>query len=197
MTKPNELATYEERSRKLDRKAKAALLKSVGNDWAIARKNSTEIEKLTIQTANRLRLIGVKLQESAGHEQIGFEWYQANRDSLPKDMVFKALKVCVHLARSSEKEFERYDEVKKAQQLFFEALGESTAPHRTTPQQLHDDNPWSEFVSGVSSLTSLFNRLDDRPMVEWPREKLEQFVQTTKPVVEKHEAAVRLIGGAK
>lgn len=197
MTKRNALITNEDSSRKLARKAETALLKGVASNWAVARQAGRDIERLTIEMANRLRAAGIQLQEAAGHEQIGFEWWHKHQDKLPQDLSFKALKVCVHLARASEQPFEKYDEVKKAQQLFFEAIGDATPPKRLTQQVAHESNPWSEFINETASLLSMFDKLEDEPLQNWGREKLEKFVETTQPIFEKHvqaAAALELLG---
>lgn len=197
MTKTTkDLATYEERTHKLESKAHKALLSGIARDWAAVEAAATEAGKQTVIGVNRLRACGEKFKQLCGHDQLTLDFFMRHRDSLPKSMSYTGAKCSVHVSNRIEQDVETPQEALFIQRDLFLAINAYTEPKRTAPQQLHDSNPWSEFISGVSSLTSLLDRLDDRPMSEWPREKLEQFVKTTQPVVEKHAAAVKMIGGA-
>jgi hypothetical protein len=187
------LITYQELAGKMSRKANAALLKSIGNDWTVAKESVTEAARLEIVAVNRLRLAGIKIQEASGHEQVGFEWFHKVEADLPTGMHFNAVKFCVHLARKLENAVTTLDEARSARQMMFEALELATAPKRLEGQNSHDRNPWSDFVSGVSSLTSLFAKLEEEPMGEWDTVKLTKFVQTTDPIVDKNREARALL----
>lgn len=177
----------------MNRKARAALLKSISKDWISAKEAGTTAGKLQIKAVNLLRDIGLKAQQASGHEQLTFSFHHSVASELPGDLTFDALKRCVHIANKLEKPAETLDEARFVMQTMFEALGEATAPKRLEAQSSHDRNPWSDFVSGVSSLTSLFAKLEEEPMPEWDKVKLTKFVQTTDPIVDKNREARELL----
>lgn len=186
--------TNEDKTRKLTIKARSALLESAARDWEAAQEAANKAAGLEVTGHNKLRTCGLKLIEAAGHEQISFEWFRAA--DIPKSMSFAALKFCVHLARNYDKPFETLQETRSVQRTFFEIFGHCETPKRLDGESAHESNPWNEFVSATSSLTSLFKKLETHEMEKWSRDKLATFLRETEPIVAQHEHA-RLLISAK
>lgn len=185
--------TYEDSVAKLTGKASAALFKGITKDWEqakIAVKDAADLELIAI---NKLRACGIKLQEVSNHEQVTFGFYDSHRTRLPRDMTFKAAKLCIHLARSFETPVKSLDDARKARQMMFEAFGQSAAPHRIGEQTAHEVNPWSDFVARFASIETLFEKLDEEPMEDWGESKLRKFISTTLPIAQRHDKAAKLL----
>jgi uncharacterized alpha/beta hydrolase family protein len=185
--------TNADKSAKLQTKARKALMVSAGRDWENSKLAVEAAAKLLVKGANLARQVGIKMIEAAGHEQISFEWFHNHAEDLPKGMTFPALKKCVHIAKHFEGEIKDMNQVRQVQQSLFEAFGQADAPKRIEDQTPHESNPWSEFISGAASFTRMFDDLDTDRMDDWGRDKLTKFVETTKPIVEKHNQAVDLL----
>lgn len=185
--------TNGEASAKLARKSRDALFKGINADWIAAKKAADEGAKLELMAVNRLRSAGLKLQQASDHEQVNFTFYDNHRSQLPEGMTFKAVKFCIHLARAFAAPIKTLDEARKARQLMFEAFGQASAPKRIEDQASHESNPWSEFVAGAANFTGLFRKIEAEPMEQWGLAKLNKFVETTKPIVDKHQAAKELL----
>jgi hypothetical protein len=189
---------YDDAARLQATKAKAALLKTINDTWAKAEAMAKDTAKAEVNIVNLLRSCGLALQELAGHEQVKFEFFHSLEDELPKGLHFKAVKVCVHLARELKQPAETLDDARRARQMMFEAFDQMSAPRRIAAQSAHERNPWSDFVSTAASFTRLFGDLDAEHMAGWGQDKLSTFVRETAPIVEKHLAAKQLMekGGA-
>jgi hypothetical protein len=190
MSKTTEI--YLENSQAMAKDARTELLLLASKDWAAAKQAATEAGKLEIVAINKIRDCGLKLQEASDREHFSFTFFTRVQDQLP--MGFAEAKFAVNLARKLDKPVTTLDEARQARRVLFEALGAATAPKRIGEQSAHEEeNPWSIFINTAATFTSLFEKLDDEPMEKWKRDKLKKFVQTTKPIVEKHEAAVALL----
>src|SRR5579859_2498446 len=186
---------YQDSTEVLTTKARAALLESAGRDWTAAQEAAKEAGALEIKALNLLRTAGLKLIEAAGHEQVTFEFLRQNRAHLPADLGFNAVKFCVHLCRNFEKEIKSLDEARAARRALFEAFTLETVSKRTEAQSARETpNPWNQFVSGASSFTALFSKLQTDAMNDWSRDKLSCFARETKPIAEAHTRAVQLLG---
>lgn len=191
--------TNEDKSRKLNKLARQALIKSVSRKWDRVQEIVKQAARSEIDATNLARQIGIELQEIGGHEQALFRFFHGEDGKLlpglPVTMTFKALKFCVHLARKMEKPAETLDEARAARQMMFEAFGECPSPRRASQQIAHTRNPWNDFVSGTQSLVTLFSNLEEAPMTDWESEKLRVFIRETEPVVTKHNEAKTIFAG--
>lgn len=178
----------------LANRAQAALLASISHHWQKARDAASEAATIEVSAMNLLRIAGIQLQEAnGGRQQIQFEFLERHRDALPKDFTFKAAKFCVHLAMTFPGEIKELGEVRAARQLMFEAFGQVEAPRRIEAQHAHESNPFSVLVSGAATFMRYIADVEAEPMEDWGRAALEKFVSTTKPIAEKHKAAVTLL----
>ena len=191
----NKSMTYFERSRKLDTKATAVLLKRASVDFEAAESALKHVARLQLVVANRLRDCGLNLIDAGaptGQHQV--EWWQHHKSQLPAGCGFSAVKVCVHLAKKYDQPITDGQEALKEMQLAFEGLGVLEAPKRIGDQQQHDHNPWNEFVSRGIGFANFTRELqDEAPMSTWDRLKLEKFISVTEPVVAAYNAAKGLL----
>lgn len=194
--KKRKLIPYEDAAAKMAAKAKKTLFEGIAREWEAARGAADKAGKLEIEAVNRLRQVGMKLQEVTGREQVHLEFWHDLSEKLPKELTFKAAKFCVHLARNVTEPVKTLDEARRTRQLMFEAFGMADAPKRLEAQTQHDRNVWSDFVAGAASFSSLFTKLErEAPMLEWGKDKLEKFVNETTPIVEKHRMATVILSG--
>lgn len=187
--------TYTERAAKLNGQAGEALLAQAKWDWERARAAVNKAAEVELLAMNALRQMGIRLQEAAGRERIGFEWFHAKAGELPADFSFDALRFCVGLARGLAAPAAKLDECRHARQAMFEVFGQSKRPRRAKKQKAHERNPWSEFVSGASTVESQARALGLDRMASWTPEQLGKFLRTLEPLVERHQEASRLAEG--
>lgn len=189
--------TNAENSVKLQKKANTALVKGIGRDWLAAKAAAEASAKLQIKALNLLRDAGIKTQQASNHEHLKFEFWRSIENVLPKELHFKALKFCVHLARNFDKPIKTLDDARSASQMMFEAFGEATAPKRLEEQSAHEKNPWNDFVSTASAFTALFGELEVEKMEAWGRDRLTTFIRETEPIADAHGRAKVIAGNGK
>lgn len=189
--------TNEEKSLLLANKARNVALEGVARDWTAAEEKMRESCKIQLSAANLMRNAGIKLQEAAGREQIDFEWFKFNESKLPKGMNFKAVSVCVRLARNFDQPIQRLDEARSVVLQMMFAFDQLTEPHRATQQNAHELNPWDELVSWSANFNGLWKQIGAEAMEAWDHARLRSFVSSTEPIVEKHQAARALLGKDK
>lgn len=187
--------TYEDNRRKQETESALVLYAGIASDWNGAKEKAKSCEEMGIEFVNLLYSCGIKLQDVSHHNILSFEFYerQMRAGNLPKDMTWLGCKRCLSLARGMPGPAKTIQDAMRWMQMSFEAIGDCSPPRRLTEQIAHDYNPWNEFTSRIAKVTSLFSELSPEPMVRWPRHKIEKFVETTRPVVEKHEEAKRLL----
>jgi hypothetical protein len=181
--------TNEEKTQALERKVSKTLLAGIARDWTAAEAAAKSAGEQTIIGVNRLRACGDKLKQLCGHEQITCEFYERVREQLPKTMRYTSARAAVHLANRLDKDVETVQEAAMVQRDMFAALRDFKEPKRLEAQTAHESNPWSEFVNDVSSLTSLFSRLEVDNMEAWDSERLGKFIDTTQPVADANAKA--------
>ncbi len=189
------MLSYDENAQALSTAARRELLKSAGEDFTAARAAANRAAECEIEAINKLRECGIKLREAALHENPSLAFFKNVQAELPAAMTFSAMKFCVHLAHTIDEPITTLEEARTARRRLFEALGDEPASRRLEQQNVHDRNPWSEFISGASKFTSLFSELEEEPMADWSRDKLRKFVATCKPIAEKFHRAESLLQG--
>jgi hypothetical protein len=186
--------TYNERAMQLEHKADKALLAGIARDWSAVEAAAQSAGKQTIIGINKMRACGEKLKQLAGHEQINADFFQSVTLSLPASMSYTGARGAVHISNRIEKDVKTVQEAVAVQKELFAAVGDFKEPKRLVEQTAHESNHWDSFVSIGQSFSNLLTELEKSATMEkWEREKLERFVATTKPISDKHNAAVELL----
>jgi hypothetical protein len=185
--------TNAERTQQLNTAAQKALLKGIARDWKACEEVASDLGKLTIKGVNLLRVVGEQIKQVTGHEQVGFDFWQRHHAVLPASLTYAKAKCAVHVANRNPKPVTTVQEAMAAQRDLFAAMAEYTEPKRLAAQTGHDRNLWSDLVSGVASLDSIFHKLNPSPMAQWRRDELEKFVETTKPLVQRAKEAATIL----
>lgn len=186
--------TNEENTEALQRRANKKLLEGIARDWTAAESAATETGKHLIVAVNRLRACGEKLKMLAGHEQITAEWYESVRKDLPKTMRYTSARAAVHISNKVEADVKTVQDAMLIQKDLFGAMNAWREPKRVADQSSHENNPWDTLVNDAASLLSLFDGMEKaEPMDQWGKVKLQTVIETTRPFVEKHDAAEELL----
>jgi hypothetical protein len=199
---PDSALTYPERAGKMAKRARAAAIKTFNKIWQRAKKRAVKITDEEIGTVNDLRECGLALQQMAGtrtqmlFDMAGKEFIRREiLPHLPPGIGLEQVQACVHIAKTIPAPISTREELNLARQemqLAFVALGLIEAPRRKELQNAHARNLFSDIVSAASGFTVKFRELlQTEPIESWPREKKEEYLETTNPIVETHEQVKR------
>lgn len=194
--------TYVERAAGMNLAARVKLVKDAAGLWQKAQTSAHTAIESEMDCINLMREAGIKFNIISGHEQMIFnmEGVEFCRREiiphLPPGMDMNNIKVCVHLASSMKQPIKTRDELRAARselQLVFHALGLGDSPKRKEIQQHHARNLFAEFVSSTASLSLLFDKIESEvPMEQWPADKLDEFMESARPIKEKIQRAESL-----
>gem|GEM_PF-5723510 len=198
-----ESLTYTERAGKMAARARVAACAKAGQAWKSAQIATEEITEKEMAVVNALREAGLALQQASGlRSQLLFDiggkefCRKELLPLLPAGMGLEQVQACVHIAKAVPAPITTRDGLRAAKQemqLAFQVLGLIDAPRRKELQSAHARNLFSDFVSRALGLNVLFADLDkEEPMEKWPAPKLDEFLETTVPVVARIEKAKKL-----
>ena len=177
----------------LEISAREKLLAAVSRDWCRVEALVKQSASGEVEAMNLLRVIGINLQAAAQREQIPLTFLEANKDTLPPGLTFRAVKLAVHLATTHREPIRDLGDARAARQMMFGVFSASEIPRRTAKQLARIHDPWSDFVSRAASFAESFAELESDPMVDWPRERLATFVRETEPIALKYQQAKVLL----
>lgn len=188
--------TPEDKARALQVRADKLTSARIRRYWEIFEDAGSEVEKQTVRGVNALREVGEGLKTLARHEQITAEFFETVKWSLPKTLDYRKARCAVHIANRVEEPVKTALEAFAVQRELFAAMTDAKEPHRQIAQNGHDRNFWNELVNESASFSSLFAKLEEeKPMDRWGRDELSKFVESTKPIVDKHNTAVEMLTG--
>jgi hypothetical protein len=105
----------------------------------------------------------------------------------------------VHLANTLPKPISTPEElraVKKEVQQMLTIFGLAEAPRRKELQSAHARNKYAEVADKAASLRVLLDEIEqEEPMEQWPRPKVEEFLEDMQPVRERIAKAEKLVLG--
>lgn len=192
---PSRSLSYAEESAQMTRQSRDEILKKASRDWREAKEAGCKAAEFEIVAINKIRDVGLSLQQASGRELITLEFFNHVSKRLPKDLNFTQAKVCISVARKLEKPVETIEECRSIKQTMFECLLELPQPKRLEEQTARESNPWSNFVASFTSIEQIFSALEYKPMSEWGKDKLLKFVSVVEPVTTKYNQAVELLEG--
>lgn len=187
--------TSQEAAVQLTKQSKKALVKNINADWKKVEDLAKTAGKAEVSAANIMRGIGIKLRELVGHEQLTLTGFQSFQADLPKKLTFKSAKLCVKLSEVYGDQITSIDQVRPIQKELREIVCETPVEKQIRgPQQAHERNSWSEWVSNIAKSATIFDEIEqEQPMANWEKDKLKSFVKYGKPLADKvHAAEARL-----
>ncbi len=189
----SEIQTYNESAAALAQSARSELFKEINIQWSAARDVAKRAAGMELEALNRLRTVGMLLQEASGGRQFPtIEFYRKHAAELPSDFSPQAGKFCASLVRSFSTDIAALSDCREARRALFEKFGVEEAPRRRQIQVAHEVNPFSEFVAWAARFAS--HRVALGEMKDWPRKKLEAFARELAPMAEAHRKAVEVLG---
>ena len=185
--------SYPERAGQMARRARTAAIKTFNKIWKRAQARALTITDEEIGTVNDLRECGLALQQMAGtrtqmlFDLAGKEFIRREiLPHLPAGVGLEHVQACVHIANAVPVPIRTREELNLARQemqLAFVALGLMEAPRRKELQLAHARNLFADIVSVACGFTVKFNELiQAEPIASWPREKKEEYLETTNPI---------------
>ena len=194
--------SYTERAGKLGKAARKTAFKNAAKCLLKYKEATAEIGSLRVDRLNRLREAGLQFNIGSGREQLAFniEGIEFTRKEIlplmPDGIGVEEVHACVLIANKMKEPAKTPAEVDALERQFqveFEMLGLVPSHKRKELQSSHARNLFSEFVNITSGLTVKMTDLEkEEPMERWPAFKLDEFLETTVPVVAMVEKAKQL-----
>lgn len=189
-------ATYIEKSDRSNKKAMGTLILGGIKDFDTGIAEIQEGTKSWVRGCNRIREAGRKFIEAEDLNQREFKSWHFDVDDWKKEQMRRAkIDAAKKVFRQMDKPAKKFEDCKPVIQIALIAAGDIQGPKRLEQHVAHEaPNPWTEITEKVSVLESIVKDIEDKePMNEWNVDKLEKFIRVTKPLVEKYEAAEKLL----
>lgn len=196
------IQTYTERAGGMARQARQAACAAAAKHWQQAQAAAGNIVAAELTCLNELRAAGQRFNDAAGREQLlftaeGREFVRAEiLPHMPRGMTVAHIHACVQLAQRLPQPVTSREELAALRtelQLTFQTLGLIQAPRRKEFQTERLRNLFSDFVHRVDKLASIIREVvEEEPMETWPVNKLDEFLDYSRPVKERIEAAEKL-----
>jgi hypothetical protein len=181
--------SYGERAGRMARKARTTAVKAGAKLFIKARHTMASAQ---IDTVNLLRAAGEKFNQAAGKNQLlfnleGLEFCRKEFLPLlkPCGMGIKEIQACVHIASRVRKPIKTAEElgaVKQELQMSLRVLGLIEQPHHEG-QSLIERNLFCTLTTATRKFELLLDDMErEKPMAQWGREALDEFLETAAPV---------------
>ena len=196
MSKSKEL-TYPERAGLAVKELRETCVEAARLKWEDAKKDAGEIVELKVGILNKLRLAGNDFNEASGRGQLTFtdngnQFCRLEIVPLTNGMTLQQIKLCCHLANTIKEPIRTREEL-ALYEAELEPFFNATFGLSKKPRELHAAevrNWFSTLVSKAADFRSLFAEIrKQQPMETWGKDKLEEFIETTKPVEDERNAA--------
>jgi hypothetical protein len=190
--KPNktELMTYTERADKSALAVQVKLLKEGGEKAAQAIARTKDGSAALLAAARLWREAGIAFRDARG-KQMTFDesnanWFAGVKQHLPEKFTLVQMLAAVQIARMLPEPPRELRDCKDAIPVMLSAAKQlELILHRDAPQIAHPSNPFSQSCEGFKrTMDQVEKLLQDRPMENWERVALEDFVRIGKPVAE-------------
>jgi hypothetical protein len=196
----NEL-TYPERAGAIARDSRINCCEEAGWHWLAAVEAKKEIEREKIRAFNELREAGIKLNEASGREQLTFNLNGKDfvrkelLTHLPDGMTLSQVQCCCHIANTVQEPVKTIEELRveeeKMQPFFEEHFGESKKKIVLTSHAAK--NLFSTIVTKTQDWSNIFDELvEEEPIEKWSGEQLDEFIEKTRPIVERRDQAIKI-----
>lgn len=200
----NDLTHYSERAGAMNKSARRTACGEVSKLWTQSKAAEGDIFELEKLILNNLREAGQKLNLASGREQLlftieGKEFVRKELlPNLPADMGLAQVQACVHIAQHIRERVETREQLRAAKrefQLALHALGIGQKPQREL-QTAHTRNLFQIFVNRLMDVSALCEDLSrEEPLEDWPREKVEDFLESARRLRDQIAKAERVLLG--
>lgn len=193
--------TYPERAGAIAREARIECCQTAAKHWNQAVEAKHGIDREKIKAFNELREAGISLNEASGREQLTFN--ENGREfvrkellpHLPEGMTVSKVQCCCHIANTVPEPVKTIEELRveqdKMEPFLTEHFGESKKKIALTSHKAK--NLFSTIVTKTADWAAVFDELAvEEPLEQWSGEKLDEFIEKTKPMDDRYQAAVKI-----
>ena len=190
-----ESQTYPERAGQMAKNARKAAFTKAAEHLEKFKTTMLSIGELRVLRLNQLRAAGEQFNLGCGREQLqfGLEGIEFTRKEIlpfmPDGIGVNEVHACVLIANkmpSPAKTPAQVEAFEKQFQHEFEMLGLTPSHKRKELQSPVARNLFSDFVNKFAGIRVTFQELENEaPMASWPAEKLDEFLETARPIKDK------------